>query len=326
MIVSRTPLRISFVGGGSDFRDFYQKHSGAVVSAAINKYIYVMVNRRPDGLIRVSYSKAEYVKSVDEVEHDIIREALKLVGIENSIDITYLGDVSISISGTGLSSSSALAVGVLNALYCFKNKKVSPEKLAREACRIEIDILGRPIGKQDQYAVAYGGLNYIQFNADESVRVEPIRLEKKLKSRLNNNLLLLNTGLATQSSIVLQEQKSKIQDNQELLMSVKELAGLVKNNLNKGKINLLGNFLHQNWLAKKQFASLISNNKIDQYYETALQAGASGGKILGSGGGGFLLFYCASEKNKKQVRKALTDLQEMPFQFANKGSLIVYRD
>lgn len=326
MIVSKTPLRISFVGGGSDFKLFYQNNYGAVVSAAIDKYVYVFVNKRPDGLFRVGYSKTEFVNNIDGVEHDIIRESLKLLKIKGGIDITYIGDVSIGHAGTGLGSSSALTVGALNALYAHKGKIVSPKKLAEDACRIEIDILKRPIGKQDQYASAYGGINYIKFNSNESVDVKPIELSRDLETKLNNNLLMFNTGIDPQSSIVLNEQKRNIKDNYEVLSGVVKLSEILKNYLSNSDINYFGKLLHENWTFKKQFATKITNNIIDSYYTKAINAGASGGKILGSGGGGFMLFYCNSNMVNKRVREALKELRELNFQFSPEGSRIVYSD
>ncbi len=319
-------MRISFAGGGSDFKLFYKNGYGSVVSATINKYVYVIVNKRIDNLIRVGYSKTEFISDVNEIEHDIIRESLKFLKIDKALDITYIGDISIGNMGTGLGSSSALAVGVLNALYAYKNQTVSPEKLAQDACKIEIDILKRPIGKQDQYASAYGGLNFIKFNPDESVSVKSLKIKKEIREKLNSNLLMFNTGLNVQSSVVLNEQKNRIKNNYELLSGVVKLSQVLEKNLNKQNINDFGQILHRNWLLKKQFAAKVSNSIIDSYYNLALEAGASGGKILGSGGGGYLLFHCNSEKSKKQVKRALAGLEELNFKFAPVGSEIVYSD
>ena len=319
-------MRISFAGGGSDFKLFYQNSYGSVVSAAINKYVYVVVNKRSDGLFRIGYSKTEFINNFNDIEHDIIRESLKLLKIKEGLDITYIGDISIGHAGTGLGASSALTVGVLNALYAHKKQKVSLEKLAQNACKIEIDILKRPIGKQDQYATAYGGLNFIKFNSDESVNVSPLKIKREIKEKLNNDLLMFNTGLDPQSSTILNEQKNGIKNNHEILSGVVKLSQVLGKNLNKQNINNFGQILHQNWLFKKQFAAQISNSIIDNYYNLALKAGASGGKILGSGGGGYLLFHCNSEKSKKQVRKALDCLKELNFKFTSVGSKIVYMD
>lgn len=323
MIISRTPMRISFAGGGSDLAVYYRRGYGSVVSTAIDKYIYITVNKKFDDLIRVSYSKAEMVKSVDEVEHNIIREALNMVGIERGIEVVYMGDIPLGSAGIGLGSSSSLAVGVLNALYAYKGQHVSAEKLAREACEIEIDILGNPIGKQDQYAAAYGGFNYIQFNKDESVFVDPIICKRKTKEQLNKKLLLFYTGVERVSSPILEEQRGNIDNNGKFLNKIVELSEDLRASILKNGSNTVGELLHQGWEYKKQLSKKITNPTINEYYERARNAGAVGGKILGAGGGGFLLFYC-DEKHHNKVRNALSDLKESPFHFEPQGSKIIY--
>ncbi len=325
MIISKTPLRISFVGGGSDQREYYKHGFGAVVSTTIDKYVYVSVNYRFDGLIRVAYTKSEVVDHVNKVEHDIIREAMKLTGVTSGLEISYAGDIPMGIAGTGLGTSSALAVGILNALYAYKGKKVSRETLASQACKIEIDILGRPIGKQDQYASAYGGLNRIIFYKNEKVKVEPIISYKKSTADLNKKFLLFYTNSATKSSAVLTEQRKKTKGNLHIISQMVDLTHGLKKVLLAKKHAAFGDFLHKNWLYKKQLASKISNDMIDKYYSTAIKAGARGGKILGSGGGGFLLLYC-EPANQKSVRKALGELKEIPFAFESDGSKIVYKN
>ena len=323
MIVSRTPMRISFAGGGSDLAVYYRERYGSVVSTAINKYIYITVNKKFDDLIRVSYSKAEMVKSVDEVEHNIIREALKMVGIDRGVEVVYMGDIPLGSAGIGLGSSSSLAVGVLNALYAYKGQHVSAEHLAQRACEIEIDILGQPIGKQDQYAVAYGGFNSIQFNKDESVFVDPIICKRETKEQLNKKLLLFYTGIERVSSHILKEQWGNIDNNNKFLDKMVKLSDILRESIiNNGSITV-GKLLHQGWEYKKQLASKITNSIIDEYYERARNAGAIGGKILGAGGGGFLLFYC-EEKYQAEVRDALSDLKAIPFRFEPQGSKIIY--
>ncbi|MBF0232709.1 MAG: GHMP kinase [Desulfamplus sp.] len=323
MIISRTPMRISFAGGGSDLAVYYKRGHGSVVSTAIDKYIYITVNKKFDDLIRVSYSKSEMVKSVDEVEHNIIREALKMVGIESGIEVVYMGDIPLGSAGIGLGSSSSLAVGVLNALYAYKGKHVSAEHLARKACEIEIDILGDPIGKQDQYAAAYGGFNYIQFNSDESVFVNPIISKKETRESLNKRLLLFYTGIERISSHILKEQWRNIDDNNKFLDKMVKLSETLRESIINNGSYSIGDILHQGWKYKKQLASKITNSIIDQYYIKACDAGATGGKILGAGGGGFLLFYC-DIKYQDKVRSALSDLKEIPFQFEPQGSKILY--
>lgn len=323
MIISRTPLRVSFAGGGSDLSEYYKTGYGAVVSTAIDKYIYITVNKKFDDLIRVSYSQTEMVKSVDEVKHNIIREALKLVGIEKGIEVVYMGDIPLGSAGIGLGSSSSLAVGVLNALYAYKGEYATAERLASEACKIEIDILGHPIGKQDQYIAAYGGFNFIQFNRDETVYVDPIICKRKTKSRLNDNLMMFYTGIERVSSDILKEQKQKTKDNLAYLDNMVSLAGEVRKCITDNSLNKFAEILHEGWLYKKKLASGISTALIDDYYEKALRAGAIGGKILGAGGGGFLLLYCEKEHQNK-VREQMSGLEEIPFSFEPQGSKIIY--
>lgn len=325
MIISKTPLRMSFAGGGSDFRGYYQKGYGSVVSTAIDKYIYVTINKKFDDLIRINYSKSEIVKNVEDIEHNLVREALRLVGITKGIDINYVSDMLPAQEGTGLGASSSLIVGILNVLYAYKGQRVPTERLAREACEIEIETLGKPIGKQDQYAASFGNFNFIKFNADESVSVEPILCKKETKEKLNKKLLLFYTGIGSLSENILIEQKKKIDINVNLLDKIvglsKELRGALVNN----DLREFGNVLHQGWLYKQKLASKITNPIINDYYEKARQAGAIGGKILGSGGGGFLLVYC-EEENQKKARQALSNLKETSFGFESEGSKIVYVD
>ena len=323
MIISKTPLRISFAGGGSDLAAYYKSSYGSVVSTAIDKYIYITVNRKFDDLIRVSYSKTEMVGNVDEIEHNIIREALKLVGIEKGVEVVYMGDIPLGSAGVGLGSSSSLAVGVLNALYAFKGQSVSAEKLARGACEIEIDILKCPIGKQDQYIAAYGGLQHIRFNGDDSVFVDPVICQYQTKEELNSKLLLFYTGVTRVSSSILAEQEQKTDINRSYLDKIVELAGELKEGLVGNDLSRFGEILHQGWLNKIKLAGGITNAKINGYYERARKAGAVGGKILGAGGGGFLLLYCEQE-NQDKVREALSDLKAVPFGFEPQGSKIIY--
>lgn len=324
MIISRTPLRTSFAGGGSDLAVYYREAGfGAVVTTAIDKYIYITVNKKFDDLIRVSYSKTEIVETLDKVEHNIIREALKIVGIEKGIELVYMGDIPLGSAGIGLGSSSSLAVGVLNALYAYKGQHISAKKLAEDACKIEIDILGHPIGKQDQYAAGYGGFNYIQFNKDETVYVDPVIFESETREALENKLLLFYTGISRISSDILKGQKESIPNNINYLHKIVDLAKELRECLINNDLTEFGEILHRGWLYKKKLADGISNTKIDEYYERARNAGAIGGKVLGAGGGGFLLFYC-EEENQNNVKKALSELKEIPFRFEPQGSKIIY--
>lgn len=324
MIITRTPFRISFAGGGTDLPEFYRSEPGAVVSTAINKYMYIIVNKRFTDAIRVSYyARTEIVDSVDEVRHPLVRETLKQVGISRGIEIASVADVH---AGAGLGSSGSFTVGLLNALYAYKGKLKSAEELAREACRIEIDILGEPVGKQDQYIAAYGGFRYFRFNSDATVITEPIIWSSEHKDELVQNLLLLYTGDIHEASSILQEQQAKTQqpDNMASLRKMRDMAVNLKDQLNgNAATDTFGDVLHRGWQLKKELASGISNDKIDQYYEKALDAGALGGKVLGAGGGGFLLLYCPKSK-QPQVRKALSDLPALEFSFEPEGSKIIY--
>ena len=326
MIISKTPFRMSFAGGGSDLKTYYQYGygSGSVVSTTINKYIYITVNKRFTDKIRVGYSKIEEVKNIEDIEHNLVREALKLLGITNGgIDIVYMSDLLPAHEGSGLGGSSSLIVGTLNALHAYKGENASAETLAREACKIEIEILGHPIGKQDQYAAAYGGFNHIKFNADESVFVNPVIFKKEIIEELNNKLLLFYTGINTRSDTILTEQRRKTKNNLHILDKMVELSEELLEELKTGNIKRFGEILHKGWIYKQKLASNITNPIINSYYEKAREAGAVGGKILGSGGGGFLLFYC-EEKNQNDVRKALSNLKELSFKFEPEGSKIIY--
>lgn len=323
MIISRTPMRVSFVGGGSDLSVYYQRGHGSVVSTAIDRYIYITVNKKFDDLIRVSYSKAELVESVDQVEHNIIREALKMTGVERGVEVVYMGDIPLGSAGIGLGSSSSLTVGVLNALYAYTGRHVSAEHLAEKACEIEIDILGHPIGKQDQYIAAYGGFNFIRFNRDESVFVDPIICKKETRTKLNQKLLLFYTGIERISSTILETQKANINENYKFLDEMVTLSERMRESLVNNDIAAFGELLHEGWEHKKKLSHNVSNNGIDECYEKARKAGAVGGKILGAGGGGFLLLYC-EENLQNDVRRALSNLKESPFSFEPQGSKIIY--
>ncbi|MBU1230514.1 MAG: GHMP kinase [Proteobacteria bacterium] len=323
MIISRTPMRVSFLGGGSDLAVYYGRGYGQVLSTAIDRYIFITVNRKFDDLIRVSYSKTEMVDHVDKVEHNIIREAMKIVGVERGVDIVYMGDIPLGTAGIGLGSSSSLAVGVLNALYAYVGKHVSAERLAREACEIEIDRLGHPMGKQDQYAAAYGGFNRYRFNKDESVFVDPIIWRRATREALNAKLLMFYTGVERHSSTILADQQDGIRDNAGYLDQMVALSETMREMLVKNDLHAVGELLHQGWMGKRKLAPGVTSPRIDELYELARGAGAVGGKILGAGGGGFLMLY-AEEADQDRVRQALADLKETPFRFEPQGSKIIY--
>lgn len=321
MIISRTPLRISFAGGGTDLSEYYRHGYGAVTSTAINKYIYITVNKKWDDKVRVKYSKTELVNDASEIKHPLLREGLKLVGINKGIEVTSLAD--IPASGTGLGSSSSYTVGLLNALYAFKGIVKSPQTLAEEACKIEIEILGEPIGKQDQYIAAFGGLQHIRFNSDESVFIDPVICPKSVKDRIEGNLLLFYTGLSRESKTILKHQTQKTPLKLSTLDKMRSQSEEIKDAIQHRNYHRFGEILHETWLLKKSLTTRISSGVIDKYYEKARRAGAVGGKILGAGGGGFLLFY-VEKKNQKKVIKALSDLTHTQFKFEPQGSKIIY--
>ena len=324
MIISRTPLRISFAGGGSDLAAFYRHEPGAVVSTAINKYIYITVNKKFDRKIRASYSVTEIVDSVDELKHELIREALHLVRLNGGIEITSISD--IPSRGTGLGSSSTYTVGLLKALYAYKGQHVGAERLAREACQIEIEMCGKPIGKQDQYIAACGGLQHIQFNPDESVFVDPVICQPETKQKLQEGLLLLYTGLTRSADDILAKQTRNTendQDKRRTLRTMVKLAQELREALAANDMGSFGGILHQGWLEKKKMASGISNSAIDDWYERARQYGAIGGKITGAGGGGFLLLYAPPERHG-EILRALPELRPVAFRFEPQGSKIIY--
>jgi len=322
MIISQTPLRISFVGGGSDLEDFWKVHPGKVISTTIDKYIYVIIKGRFDNKIYLNYSNKEIVNSVNDIKHDLIREAMIKTGVVESIEITTLAD--IPSEGSGLGSSSSVTVGLLNALYAYKGTLVTAEKLAREACDIEINILGKPIGKQDQYSVAYGGLNTFCFNKDGSVSKEKIKLSSRSLRMIGSNLLLFYTGVNRSSSSILNDQKKKTQKNIDYLVKMTKLVDEFASSLvEETSFENIGKLLDQNWNEKKKLSKKISNTLINEMYNTALNNGALGGKISGAGGGGFLLLFIPRE-NQNRLRKSLIKYREFPFMFEPDGSKIIF--
>ncbi len=322
MIGTRTPFRISFAGGGSDLRSFYCRQPGCVLSTSINKYMYIMVHPFFDERIQIKYSRTELVNSAAHIQHPIVRVALEQFGLEG-IDINSIADIP---AGTGLGSSCSFTVGLLHALYTYTGKYASKEHLARNACRVEIDILKDPIGKQDIYAAAYGGLNLITFNPDESVQVEPVIMPPGCKTALLENLCLFYVGGSRPAGSILAEQQENIHRDKrkaDLVARMAELARQLRVSLVKGDIGDMGPFLDENWQLKKQLAGQISDDWIDSCYETAKENGATGGKLLGAGGGGFLLLYC--EKSKQDMlRASLGELRDMKFSFDSVGTQVIY--
>ena len=320
MIITRTPMRISFTGGGTDIRDFYQVNGGAVVSMAIDKYVYITVNTKFDRSIRVSYSKTEIVNTLDEVQHELVRECMKRTGVTDGVEITSIADIP---SGTGLGSSSAFTVGVLNALYSYRGERLSSVQLAEAACDIEINVLKHPIGKQDQYAAANGGLNCIRFFPDETVRMDKILLSEDDMRKMRRKLMLFYTGITRSADVILQEQKKNTAQKMDSLRFMKEQALEMYSGLTAGGFTAdFARALHRGWEKKRELAGTITNAEINRLYDKAMAAGASGGKLLGAGGGGFLLFYC-DEVYQQDVRDAI-GLRQMDFAPDTYGSKVIF--
>jgi D-glycero-alpha-D-manno-heptose-7-phosphate kinase len=321
LIIIQTPLRISFFGGGTDFPSFFMEEGGCVLSSAIDKYIFVNIKERFDKKLRVGYTQTEMVDDLSELRHDLIREALRLTGIYESVEITTMGD--IPSEGSGLGSSSTVTVGALHAMYTYLGEMVSAERLAREACGIEIDTLKKPIGIQDQYIAAYGGLRFFEFKTDGEVRVEKVNLAPESHRVLNDNFLLFFTGVSRRADTVLKDQKNNIKDRLVELREIKQMAHQAREYIETEKFDSFGSLLHQSWELKKRLSQSVSNSAINDLYEAARRAGAMGGKIAGAGGGGFLLLYVPYER-QKAVRKALSGLQELPFRLEADGTKVIF--
>lgn len=324
MIISSTPLRMSFVGGGSDLPSFYREHGGAVLSTAIDKYIYVTVNRKFDNGIRVSYSVTEEVEAVSDIRHALVREALKFVGIDGGVEITTIAD--IPSRGTGLGSSSSFTVGLLNVLNAYRSRYVSSEELGRDSCRLEIDICREPIGKQDQYAAAYGGLNLIEFHPDDSVQVSPVICRSEILAEIESNTLVLYTGIQRSASKLLRQQATDMAasaDKQRAMRKMVELAYTLRSELQAGNISAFGEILDENWQLKRSMTDGVSNHEIDECYRVAREAGAEGGKLLGAGAGGFLMLYAPRAKHAA-IQAALHKLRPIKLGFERLGSRIIF--
>ena len=321
MIIVQTPLRISFFGGGTDFRAFFLDEGGCVLSSAVDKYIYVTIKKRFDSKLRIGYTQTEMVDEIDQIHHELIRESLRITRIDRGVEITTMAD--IPSEGAGLGSSSTVTVGALHAMYAYLGEMVPAERLAREACEIEIEILKRPIGVQDQYIAAYGGLRYFEFLPNGQVTSEKIKLSTDVQRSLNDNFMLFFTGLSRDSSSILKEQVVNLKDRLTELREIKHMAQEARCAIESGNIDALGALLHQSWELKKRLAGTISNERINEMYETARGAGAIGGKIAGAGGGGFLLLYVPFEQQNK-VRTKLKGLQELPFRLEADGTKVIF--
>jgi D-glycero-alpha-D-manno-heptose-7-phosphate kinase len=323
MIITRTPFRISFVGGGSDMEAFYSRHPGAVLSTSINKFMYISSHKFFfPGQVRVKYSETETVNSINELKHPLLREAMRKTGVTEGIEISSIADIP---SGTGMGSSSSFTVGLLHCLYAIKRKFVTQEQLAREACEIEIDMLGEPIGKQDQYAASYGGLNIIHFNPNGQVIVEPLYIKNEIYRSLQENLVMFYVGNQRKASAILAEQKknASLDEKFVILKSMVSLVYDLRDCLFSERLDDFGRILHENWMLKQKLASQISNSEIKEIYEAGLRSGATGGKLLGAGGGGFILFYC-EKKKQTMLTEVLKPLDKFDFNFEREGSKLIY--
>lgn len=324
MIISKTPLRLSFVGGGSDLPAFYRDGVGAVLSTSINKFVYVTINKRFEAGIRLSYSKTEEVLSVAEIEHRIVKATLGKLGVDGGVEITSVAD--IPSRGSGLGSSSSFTVGLLHALYAYLGQYRPKLDLGREACEVEIDLCGEPIGKQDQYAAAAGGLNIIKFYPDESVTVEPVIAPAGVTDTIESEMLMFYTGIVRSASNVLQQQSDAVaadKAKKAALVRMTELVDVLRDEISRGNTDALGEILHENWMLKKGLTAAISSGDIDDYYEAARKAGARGGKLLGAGGGGFMVFSAPKERHA-DIKAALSNLRHVDFGFENMGTSIVF--
>lgn len=323
MILSKTPLRMSFVGGGSDLPSFYRDELGAVLSTSIDKYIYITVNKKFDGRIRLSYTRTEEVDCPEQIEHPLVQQALKMIGIEGGIEIASLAD--IPSKGSGLGSSSTFTVGLLNVLYAYRNQFASKEKLAHQACEIEIDKCGEPIGKQDQYAAAYGGLNLIRFHPDNSVSVDPVICMPETLKTLEDSTIVFYTGRTRSASTILADQSKSMvyQDRKILMRRMVQLAFKMKKELESNSLHNFGAMLDENWRLKSQLVNGISDSQIDEFYQIGMRNGALGGKLLGAGNGGFMMFFAPPESHDK-LKKTLSGLRSVKFRFDRTGTQIVF--
>lgn len=324
MIMTKTPMRLSFVGGGSDLPAYYRVHGGAVVSSSINKYVYICVNKRFDDSVRVSYSRTEEVAASTDVVHPLVRAALAKTGIPGGVEITSIAD--IPSRGSGLGSSSAFTVGLLHALHAYRGESRSKPELADEACDIEIRICGEPIGKQDQYGTAMGGLNFIRFNPDETVDVEPIVTPGETLAVLERSLMMFYTGVTRSASEILHKQAAALAaeaDKTKRVARLVELAHALKERLSTGNSAAAGDILHEGWMLKRSLAEGISQESLDGIYDRARAAGATGGKLLGAGGGGFFVFYVPGDR-QEAVRRALAPLRQVEIALERRGTSIAF--
>ena len=320
MIISQTPLRIGLLGGGTDLPSYYLKHGGRVLNAAIDKYIYVVVKQRFDNDIYVNYSRKEIVSRVEDLDHELVREAMLMTGVLSGVEITTLAD--IPSSGSGLGSSSTVTVGLLNALYAYTGRQVSATELAERACEIEIKRCGKPIGKQDQYVAALGGIRDLRFGPGDTVTGDEVTLDAPARVAFQQQIMLFYTGITRRANTILAEQNSNVTATLPQLDLLRDLAGFAVERLRSGDVDAIGPAVRESWEAKRKLASGVSNGQVDSAVSRALDAGASGVKLTGAGGGGFLLVICPIE-DQRAVRQALSHMRELPIRFDRLGSRVV---
>ena len=324
MIITRSPLRVSLGGGGTDLPSYYREHSGFVIAAAIDRYVYITLHQTFGQELIIKYSKMERVQSVEQIQHPLIREAMKLVGVDTPyLEITSMADIP---AGTGLGSSGAFTIALLKALHTYKKNLVHPQELAEQACHIEIDVLREPVGKQDQYISAYGGITCFRFLPNDQVEAGPLKIDRETLYNLEDNLLLFFTGYARSASDVLREQDTKSKQNDRAMIAnlhfVKELGRASQEALEAGDLAKFAELMNAHWEHKKQRSANMTNDQIDQWYQLARQHGALGGKLIGAGGGGFLMFYA---EDKISLRHAMRQagLQEVRFRFDFEGTKVI---
>jgi len=322
LIISRTPLRLTLGGGGTDLPPYFSKYGGFVVTSALDKYVYLLVKRRFEEEVRLSYSTTEIVRSINEIRHPVVREALRLLGLKSQLEIVSLGDLPAE---TGLGSSGSFTVGLLNSLHTLKGESLSRCELAEEACFLEMEVLKEPSGVQDPYAAALGGFTCLDISRNGKVSISPLRLSDDVIHELQNSLVFFYTGIKRSSTPVLESQRSFINHDIEAIDAmhrIREIAVKVRRALETGDLPEFGRLQHEHWLAKKQTSPRISSGPIDRYYANGLKNGALGGKLMGAGGGGFLLFYCENGKDRLRKAMAMDGLKEVRFGFESEGSKI----
>lgn len=320
MIITQTPLRIGLLGGGTDLPGYYRDHGGRVLNCALDKYVYVIVKQRFDDDIYLNYSKKEIVSRVEDLEHELVREAMQMTGVRSGVEITTLAD--IPSAGSGLGSSSAVTVGLLHALFAYQGQTMSAEELAERACTIEVERCGKPVGKQDQYVAALGGIRDLRFGPGEQVIAEEVRLSAAQRGALQQQIMLFYTGITRSADVILAEQNANIAATRPQLDLLRDLAGFAVERLSCGDVDAIGPAVRESWEAKRKLASGISSDQIDNAISRALDAGASGAKLTGAGGGGFLLVICPVER-QRAVRQGLAHMRELPVKLDRLGSRIV---